>query len=720
MSITLEKANQILNEKKTKIIPGNIRKGIQIFDILGTYEGGSSDGLVKQFSTEESMNASTDSVDGDIALVYSYSSLPINTNMTDVNIQLKKSVSLSTAITATSTLSAVKVEIGTTSDGRKITLELIKTKCTVKDDSITLGKTLATYTSADGLNYVLDYDIDPLSMRTITCSDEEYGSFFHVEELYFGGLYKYNNLEWEPLNTGLSDISADLIYENVTVYGRNGVFIGDGNVQNKQSPEGLLRILHGDVDITTETYDSYTTSRLSDKNVSLYTAQNKYIKSTNIMPIKFATKDDGKALLDVCGYYVRFPDNSDYYDICTADGKYGLKRQPSSMNIKMTDGTIITLPGDGLCGGNVLGYVSVIDKDNNVYILSKENTTGYMTKINLVTNEYKTLSFTLSGTKSVSSNCDYIYDKNNNRILSCITTYTDSTMYIDIISVDTDFTAVSVKNIKSVSYGTYAKAARLAIGSDGRLVLDVPTATRYQIILMILNMNTLSIEKEITYTEGTYSLLESTDASGILYNSLIVYLTNNYAYTYRGKLSLSDGTYTETADATDIPENIPRYYDVLNDVVYSGICEGVQMDENDQFSTLYTIVSFNPTVGIPTESDVIYRNTSILAKYNFRDVAYYTTIYPYFNGTTLSRQDASDALHQVGWWKPGVITDYDALLIPVTISSHVEKIKSATMYDCLTLEYMIVYNPSKTTLTEDSWLDATLDTDYGDDDNLFE
>lgn len=38
MSTILEKANEILTEKKSKILPANIKAGIQIFDIIGTLE----------------------------------------------------------------------------------------------------------------------------------------------------------------------------------------------------------------------------------------------------------------------------------------------------------------------------------------------------------------------------------------------------------------------------------------------------------------------------------------------------------------------------------------------------------------------------------------------------------------------------------------------------------------------------------------------------------
>lgn len=32
---------QIKNEKDTKILPENIKEGVQIFDVIGTYRGGS-------------------------------------------------------------------------------------------------------------------------------------------------------------------------------------------------------------------------------------------------------------------------------------------------------------------------------------------------------------------------------------------------------------------------------------------------------------------------------------------------------------------------------------------------------------------------------------------------------------------------------------------------------------------------------------------------------
>ena len=43
MSVLEDKLNQILQEKEQKIIPENIKSGLQIFDVVGTYEGSGID-----------------------------------------------------------------------------------------------------------------------------------------------------------------------------------------------------------------------------------------------------------------------------------------------------------------------------------------------------------------------------------------------------------------------------------------------------------------------------------------------------------------------------------------------------------------------------------------------------------------------------------------------------------------------------------------------------
>lgn len=61
---------EILQEKQEKIIPENIKKDVQIFDVVGTLEGGTTTSGVKLFETEEEMQADSTAQEGDLAVVY--------------------------------------------------------------------------------------------------------------------------------------------------------------------------------------------------------------------------------------------------------------------------------------------------------------------------------------------------------------------------------------------------------------------------------------------------------------------------------------------------------------------------------------------------------------------------------------------------------------------------------------------------------------------------
>lgn len=65
MSTLKQKAQNILAEKTNKIIPENIKKDIQIFDITGTLKE-----RVKLFDTVANMQADPNPQEGDLAVVY--------------------------------------------------------------------------------------------------------------------------------------------------------------------------------------------------------------------------------------------------------------------------------------------------------------------------------------------------------------------------------------------------------------------------------------------------------------------------------------------------------------------------------------------------------------------------------------------------------------------------------------------------------------------------
>lgn len=68
MSTILEKCNLINAEKDAKILPENIKAGVQIFDVVGALESGFSN--IKKFDTIDEMNADTEAKEGELAIVY--------------------------------------------------------------------------------------------------------------------------------------------------------------------------------------------------------------------------------------------------------------------------------------------------------------------------------------------------------------------------------------------------------------------------------------------------------------------------------------------------------------------------------------------------------------------------------------------------------------------------------------------------------------------------
>ena len=63
--------NNILADKNANLKPENLKKDVTCLGVTGTLEVGTSSGGIKQFSTEEEMQADTTAQEGDLAVVYS-------------------------------------------------------------------------------------------------------------------------------------------------------------------------------------------------------------------------------------------------------------------------------------------------------------------------------------------------------------------------------------------------------------------------------------------------------------------------------------------------------------------------------------------------------------------------------------------------------------------------------------------------------------------------
>lgn len=84
MAMTLlEKAQQVLEEKRTKVIPENIKDDITIFGVEGILEAGKR-ANIKCFTSFEEMNNDPDKQEGDLAIVYGSGLTPLTAG-TEVN-----------------------------------------------------------------------------------------------------------------------------------------------------------------------------------------------------------------------------------------------------------------------------------------------------------------------------------------------------------------------------------------------------------------------------------------------------------------------------------------------------------------------------------------------------------------------------------------------------------------------------------------------------------
>lgn len=192
---------EILQEKQDKIIPENIKKDVQIFDITGTYEGsGSSTTGVKLFETEEEMRADSTAQEGDLAVVYGNKFDSVH-NGTIVNtVAFPKQVVLSSAISSTiNGLFTYDEDFPEAMEPERwqFTVQLTSTQYKVWRDID--DTTIVEYTSTDGTTYTRitelendEYTFDLINRWYAKWNDTILDNFCETVSTYFGGLFRYS------------------------------------------------------------------------------------------------------------------------------------------------------------------------------------------------------------------------------------------------------------------------------------------------------------------------------------------------------------------------------------------------------------------------------------------------------------------------------------------------------------------------------------------------
>ena len=198
-NMLIENLNQIKTEKDTKIVPENIKSGIQIFDIVGTL--GSGD--IKLFETTEEMNSDPNPIVGDLAVVYRPDQHYISESSVFTKLLFMKSVTLDEPVTDGYNIQMSPVHSGGYSEiwgyiGSSEAMLEVRTE-NVDYYIVWRSEDSLTYTIDEARAYIgsLDefddyYAGDFREQIHITSWNSLFTRFFKLDSHYLGGLYQYN------------------------------------------------------------------------------------------------------------------------------------------------------------------------------------------------------------------------------------------------------------------------------------------------------------------------------------------------------------------------------------------------------------------------------------------------------------------------------------------------------------------------------------------------
>ena len=188
----------ILQEKQSKIIPENIKKDVQIFDITGTYEGNS--GVVKLFETEEEMQADESAKEGDLAVVYRSEIQNMTAETETQYISFPETVTLPGAFESSVYIRLRAIDSSAMFDGN---IQLSKTSFRF-DGYFESGMIRVQYSSSNGITYTRTRfsgnsgDLtNPVDLGTTVKYEpmepwnDALGYFMQIGGMKFDGLYKY-------------------------------------------------------------------------------------------------------------------------------------------------------------------------------------------------------------------------------------------------------------------------------------------------------------------------------------------------------------------------------------------------------------------------------------------------------------------------------------------------------------------------------------------------
>ena len=229
---------QILQEKQEKIIPENIKSGVQIFDVVGTYEGEGSSSGVKLFETEEEMQADTTAKEGDLAVVYRNEVNNMTADSQTQYITFPETVTLPGAITE-----SYYCRLRATDPSKMFDGNIMLDQNSFRFDGFTdTGMIRVMYQSDDGITYTRQEFMgdngeltNPVDLGTeIHCEMQEEwndncGYFMQVGGNVFEGLFEYETTT-EQLNNDYIVLSNDFgtkLIKSINIESKEGPSISN-------------------------------------------------------------------------------------------------------------------------------------------------------------------------------------------------------------------------------------------------------------------------------------------------------------------------------------------------------------------------------------------------------------------------------------------------------------------------------------------------------------
>lgn len=285
---------KINNEIQDKIIPDNIKKGINIFGIDGNLDSiiGSN---VRVFKTKEELDSSTDAQVDDLALIYKNEIQSLSPSTTIGSLTFPETVVLSEAYT-----SSCFCELESTD-----TSIMFNGNCMLDSTSFSFnayysdGNINVMYNSSDGITYTRVYMqgnsgglTNPISLPTTIKVynesewDNNIGNFIKSVDSYFGGIYVFTSSNtWEIAPTQLSSITPGDLIANKSIYASNGIVESDGSISiPDNSFTDVSAMLYSQIQ---QYYENMTPIILTDTNKTIN-------KNIYTIPVK----RDGTVLLD--------------------------------------------------------------------------------------------------------------------------------------------------------------------------------------------------------------------------------------------------------------------------------------------------------------------------------------------------------------------------------------------------------------------------------------